>query len=85
MIRDYKYVATDIFGKTIKGTMEAPNKKILARFLTTRGLSPKEINETRSVLGRLSKIQLGKTIKNNFQTLILKFHNLFIPFFIPIL
>lgn len=72
MIRDYKYVATDMVGNTVKGTMEAPNKKILARFLTTRGLSPKEINETKSIFGRLSKIQLGKTIKTQELIFILK-------------
>lgn len=72
MIRDYKYVATDISGNTVKGSMEAPNKVILARFLSARGLVAKEITEYSNFFNKLSKIQLGKTIKTQELIFILK-------------
>ncbi len=72
MIRNYKYVATNREGNVIKGRMQAPNKRILARYLASRSLQPKEINEYRDWFGFLSNITIGKTIKDKDLIFILK-------------
>ncbi len=72
MIRDYKYVATDREGNVVKGRMQAPNKRILARYLASRALNPKEINEYRDWFGFLNNITFGKTIKDKDLIFILK-------------
>ncbi|XMB87272.1 type II secretion system F family protein [Mycoplasmatota bacterium WC44] len=63
MIKDFKYTATTRDGKKIKGTMEAPNKKVLAEFLFEKGLTIISLDEYSNIFTKLSKITLGKTIK----------------------
>jgi type II secretory pathway component PulF len=52
--------------------MQAPNKRILARYLASRSLQPTEINEYRDIFGFLNRITFGKTIKDNDLIFILK-------------
>jgi len=42
---EYRYVAVDKKGKTVKGTISAPNKNEVHRILESKGLYPLEINE----------------------------------------
>ncbi|XMB66505.1 type II secretion system F family protein [Mycoplasmatota bacterium zrk1] len=72
MINDYKYVALTHEGKRIKGTFEAPSKKILVDYLYDKGLNILEIEEYSNLFTKLSKITVGKTIKNDELIFILK-------------
>ena len=63
MINDYSYVALTNEGKRIKGVLEAPNKKLLSEYLSNKSLTLLEVKQYKNLFTQMSKITIGKTIK----------------------
>lgn len=63
-IYDYRYRAKRLKdGKIVRGITEAPSKTMVEKFLTESGLKPIEIFQENSLIARISRITVGKVIK----------------------
>lgn len=61
-LRNYKYVAKDLDGKTVKGRIEALNRSVCIKFLQTKNLQVVTIKEYKSFIAKLNNISFGKLI-----------------------
>jgi type II secretory pathway component PulF len=63
-ILDFKYRAKLLNnGKVVKGNVEAPSKTMATKFLQENGMKPIEVYEKKSAFRQLSRVSLGRVIK----------------------
>lgn len=62
-LRNFKYIAINADGKTIKGRMEALSKSVCVRYLQAKNYKVKNIVEYKNILTHLEQITFGRLIK----------------------
>lgn len=71
-LRNFKYVALDADGKTVKGRVEAVNRMVCTKFLETKRYEVLSITEYKSVLARLNNVSIGSVLKPKHLVFFLK-------------
>ncbi|HOI84884.1 MAG TPA: type II secretion system F family protein [Acholeplasmataceae bacterium] len=59
-LRNYKYLATNADGKTVRGTIEALNRNVVVKYLQSKNYNIQNITEYNNLLTRLDKITFGR-------------------------
>ena len=59
-LRNYKYLATNVDGKTVRGTIEALNRNVVVKYLQSKNYTIQNITEYNNLLSRLDKITFGR-------------------------
>lgn len=62
-LRNFKYMAIDADGKTVRGRIEALNRNVCLKYLQTKNYNVKTIKEYKSVISKLDQISFGSTLK----------------------
>lgn len=62
-LRNFKYIAINNDGKTIKGKMEALSKSVCVKYLQAKNYKVKSITEYKNILTYLEQITIGRLIK----------------------
>jgi len=62
-LRNFKYVAIDADGKTIKGSIEALNRNVSMKFLQTKNYTVKSLTEYTNVFSKVASISFGSLLK----------------------
>jgi len=63
LLRNFKYVAKNVEGKTVRGRIEAIDRQVAIKFLKSRNYDDLRLIEYRSLFARLNRITIGKTLK----------------------
>lgn len=61
-LRNYKYIAKNADGKTVRGTIEALNRNVVVKYLQSKNYVIENITEYRNLLTRLDKITFGRLL-----------------------
>ncbi|MBN2696551.1 MAG: type II secretion system F family protein, partial [Bacilli bacterium] len=61
-LRNFKYIATNSAGKTVRGRIEAINRNVCLKYLQTRNYTVTKIVEYKSWLADISQITIGKSL-----------------------
>jgi len=61
-LRNFKYVATNADGKTIKGRIEALNRNVSLKYLQTKNYTVTSLVEYSSFISKLNQITIGRTL-----------------------
>lgn len=59
-LRNYKYLATNADGKTVRGSIEALNRNVVVKYLQSKNYNIQNITEYNNLLTRLDKITFGR-------------------------
>ncbi len=71
-LRNFKYIAINADGKTIKGKMEAISKSVCIKYLQTKNYKVKNITEYRNIITYLEQISIGRLLKTKQLVFFLK-------------
>ncbi|MCK7492324.1 MAG: hypothetical protein MZW92_12520 [Comamonadaceae bacterium] len=63
ILRNFKYVAQNVDGKTVRGRIEAIDRAVALKFLKSKNYSDLRLIEYRSLIARLNQITIGKTLR----------------------
>lgn len=63
-LRNYKYIATNADGKTVRGTIEALNRNVVVKYLQSKNYVIENITEYNNLLTRLDKITFGRLLSS---------------------
>jgi type II secretory pathway component PulF len=61
-LRNYKYIAKNADGKTVRGNIEALNRNVVVKYLQSKNYVIENITEYRNLLTRLDKITFGRLL-----------------------
>lgn len=61
-LRNYKYIAKNADGKTVRGTIEALNRNVVVKYLQSKNYVIENITEYHNLLTRLDKITFGRLL-----------------------
>jgi type II secretory pathway component PulF len=61
-LRNYKYLATNADGKTVRGNIEALNRNVVVKYLQSKNYNIQNITEYNNLLTRLDKITFGRLL-----------------------
>jgi type IV pilus assembly protein PilC len=62
-LRNFKYVAIDADGKTVRGRIEALNRNVSLKYLQTKNYTVRSITEYTSLIAKLNAITFGSLLK----------------------
>jgi len=62
-LRNFKYVAIDAEGKTVRGRIEALNRNVSLKYLQTKNYTVRSITEYTSLIAKLNAITFGSLLK----------------------
>jgi type IV pilus assembly protein PilC len=62
-LRNFKYIAINADGKTIKGKMEALSKSVCVKYLQAKNYKVKSMTEYKNIITYLEQITIGRLIK----------------------
>lgn len=63
-LRNFKYMAINADGKTVRGRIEALNRNVCIKFLQTKNYQVKSLKEYKSIISKLDQISFGSMLKS---------------------
>ncbi len=72
VLRNFKYVAQNADGKTVRGRIEAIDRQVAVKFLKSRNYSELRLVEYHSVIARMNQITIGKTLQTTHMIFFLR-------------